>query len=203
MPQVTKSLLILKIRQEKRAQRLTFWVRRPPGGVGVFHVKGWWPKSSCSPSKVCLPWVSKRGISDIPGILPGCPGSLGAQRFSNMPSVKWLLGFAKVPYQGRPLAPPQGHEECPNIIQKRRTRYHPRGTSWWRTCEGTLRLCRGTVPGAPPSPYTWPQECPKILLKNRTWYQTQKHVCAKARLRNPEGCSTSSCKKSSCAFFVP
>ena len=63
--------------QEKRAQRLTFWVRRPPGGVGVFPAKGWWPKSSCPPSKVCLPWVSKRGIWDVPGILPGCPGPPG------------------------------------------------------------------------------------------------------------------------------
>ena len=67
----------LRLRQEKRAQRLTFWVRRPPGGVGVFHSKGWWPKTSCPPSKVCLPWVSKRGIWDVPGILPGCPGPLG------------------------------------------------------------------------------------------------------------------------------
>ena len=33
-------------------------------------------KSSCPPSKVCLPWVSKRGIRDVPGILPGCPGPL-------------------------------------------------------------------------------------------------------------------------------
>ena len=64
------------IRQEKRAQRLTFWVRRPPGGVGGFHSKGWWPKSSCPPSKVCLPWVSKEGIRDVPGFLPGCPGPL-------------------------------------------------------------------------------------------------------------------------------
>ena len=29
-----------KLRQEKRAQRLSFWARRPPGGVGVFHAKG-------------------------------------------------------------------------------------------------------------------------------------------------------------------
>ena len=58
----------LNIRQAKRAQRLAFWVRRPPGGVGVFHAKGW---------KVCLPWVSKRGIQDVPGILLGCPGPLG------------------------------------------------------------------------------------------------------------------------------
>ena len=63
--------------EEKRAQRLTFWVRRPPGGVGVLHAKGWWPKTSCSPSKVCLPWDSKRGIWDVPGVLPGCPGPLG------------------------------------------------------------------------------------------------------------------------------
>ena len=65
-----------RFRQEKRAQRLSFWVRRPPGGVGVFHAKGWWPKTSCPPSKLCLPWVSKRGIRDVPGILPGCPGPL-------------------------------------------------------------------------------------------------------------------------------
>ena len=57
-----------EFRQEKRAQRLTFGVRRPPGRVGVFHAKGWWPKSSCPPSKVCLPWVSNRGICDVPGI---------------------------------------------------------------------------------------------------------------------------------------
>ena len=65
-------VLLLKKRHKtpskKRAQRLTFWVRRPPGGVGVFHSKGWWPKTSCLPSKVCLPWVSKRGIWDVPGI---------------------------------------------------------------------------------------------------------------------------------------
>ena len=61
-------------RQEKRAQRLTFWVRRPPGGVEVFLAKGWWPKTSCSPSKVCLPWVSKRGI--WAGNFAG-PGHLG------------------------------------------------------------------------------------------------------------------------------
>ena len=63
------------VRPEKRAQRLPFWVRRPPGGVGVFRAKGWWPQSSCPPSKVCLPWVLKRGIWDVPGILPGCPGN--------------------------------------------------------------------------------------------------------------------------------
>ena len=45
--------------------------------MGVFHAKGWWPKSSCPPSKVCLPWFLKRGIWDVPGILPGCPGPLG------------------------------------------------------------------------------------------------------------------------------
>ena len=57
-----------------------FWIRIPPGGVGVFHAKGWWPKSSCPPSKVCLPWFSRRGIWDVPGILAGCPGPLGVFR---------------------------------------------------------------------------------------------------------------------------
>ena len=73
----SRTLEGLSFRQEKRAQRLTFWVRRPRGGVGVFHGKGWWSKTSCSPSKLCLAWVSKRGIWDVPGILPGCPGPLG------------------------------------------------------------------------------------------------------------------------------
>ena len=38
-----------------------------PVGWGVFHAKECWPKSLCSPSKVCLPWVSKRNL--------GCPGN--------------------------------------------------------------------------------------------------------------------------------
>ena len=38
------SLSLVENQARKRAQRLTFWVRRPPGGVGVFHAKGWWPK---------------------------------------------------------------------------------------------------------------------------------------------------------------
>ena len=42
---------ILDIRQDKRAQRLSFWVRRLPGGVGVFHAKGWGSKSCSLPRK--------------------------------------------------------------------------------------------------------------------------------------------------------
>ena len=56
------------VRQEKRAQRLTFRVRRPPGGVGVFHAKGWWPKSSCPPSKS----LSSLGFEERN---LGCPGN--------------------------------------------------------------------------------------------------------------------------------
>ena len=37
----------------------------------LFHAKGWWSKSECPPSKVCLPW-------DVPGVLPGCPGAVKA-----------------------------------------------------------------------------------------------------------------------------
>ena len=35
-----KSLAVNFFRQEKRAQRLTFWVRRPPGGVGSSTQRG-------------------------------------------------------------------------------------------------------------------------------------------------------------------
>ena len=60
----------LLIRQEKRAQRLTFGVRRPPGrGGGLprdFHAKGWRSEGLCPPSKV---WVWKGGTWDVPGIL--------------------------------------------------------------------------------------------------------------------------------------
>ena len=67
---------LYKFRQEKRAQRLTFWARRPVGGAGFFHAKGWGSKSSCPPLKVCLPWVLREVTWDVPGILPGCPGPL-------------------------------------------------------------------------------------------------------------------------------
>ena len=40
-----------KFRQEKRAQRLTVWVRRPPSGVGVFHAKGWCRRVCALPRK--------------------------------------------------------------------------------------------------------------------------------------------------------
>ena len=59
--------------------------------MGVFHAKGWGSKTSCPPSKVCLPWVSKRGIWDIPGILPGCPGPLGV--FKKFVQKKFVLIF--------------------------------------------------------------------------------------------------------------
>ena len=83
-------------RQEKRAQRLTIWVQRPPGGVGVFHAKRWWPKSSCPPSKVCLPWVSKRGIRDVPGILPGCPGPRVFKKFVKKSSCAFFVPYLYV-----------------------------------------------------------------------------------------------------------
>ena len=58
------------LRQEKRAQRLTFWVRRPPGGVGVSHAKGWWPKKFV-PS---LKSLSSLGFEERN---LGCPGNFG------------------------------------------------------------------------------------------------------------------------------
>ena len=54
-----------RVRQGKKHKDDFLGVQRSPGGVGVFHAKGWWPKSSCPPSKVCLPWASKREESGM------------------------------------------------------------------------------------------------------------------------------------------
>ena len=61
--------------------------------------------------KVCLPWVSKRGIWDIPGILPGCPGPLGVFKkfvqkkfvriFRSLVTSVAVMVFS-VPKQGNP-----------------------------------------------------------------------------------------------------
>ena len=34
-------------------------------GWGVFHVEGWWSKSSFPPLEICFPWVSKGGTWDV------------------------------------------------------------------------------------------------------------------------------------------
>ena len=55
----------------KRNPNLNFLVRIFSGGVGVFHVKGWGPKSSVCPSK---PRETKLFWRGIPGFSPGYPG---------------------------------------------------------------------------------------------------------------------------------
>ena len=102
-------------------------------------------------------------------------------------------GFCKGTVPGTPPRPSRGSLKMPKMNSKETYSVPPKGHLLVRTCEVTLRLCRGTVPGAPPSPYTRPQECPKIFQKKRTWYQTRKHVCAKARLRNPDGTLSQEC----------
>ena len=57
----------------KRSTNSNFWLRIPSGGVGVFHVNGWGPKSSACPQN---PGKQTFG-QDIPGFLPGYPS--GAQ----------------------------------------------------------------------------------------------------------------------------
>ena len=51
-----------------------------------------------------------------------------------------------------------------------------------------LLLGRAEVPyqGRPLPLTQGPMNAQKILLKKRTWYQARRHVCAKARLRNPD-----------------
>ena len=77
-------ILLMCIRQEKRAQRLTFSVRRPSGGVGAFQVKGWRSKSSFPHSKPKETTFSSQ-ISCF--ILPGCPGPLGVSEKSVQKNV--------------------------------------------------------------------------------------------------------------------
>ena len=55
-------------------------------GLGVFSAKGWWSKSSCTPSK-----GSQGGIWDVLGILPGCPGPLGM--FKKFVQKKFVASF--------------------------------------------------------------------------------------------------------------
>ena len=53
------------VRQEKRPQILTFGSGDRPVGWGSSTQKGWWPKSSCPPSRVCLPCVQKVSAKNI------------------------------------------------------------------------------------------------------------------------------------------
>ena len=50
----------------------------------------------CPLSKVCVPWVSKRGIWDVPGILPGCPGPLGVFKKFVQKDVRAHFSFPKL-----------------------------------------------------------------------------------------------------------
>ena len=54
------------VQAQKKNPNLNFWVRIFSGGVGVFHVKGWGPKSSVCPSK-------PREWRDIPGFCRDIP----------------------------------------------------------------------------------------------------------------------------------
>ena len=44
-------LCVQPLLTQKRAQRLTFWARRQPGGVDVFHAKRWGQKVHSLPRK--------------------------------------------------------------------------------------------------------------------------------------------------------
>ena len=46
--------------------------------------------------KVCLPWVWKRGIWDVPGILLGCPRTLGGVRKVRAKKVRAHFSFPSI-----------------------------------------------------------------------------------------------------------
>ena len=83
--------IVGNVQARKKSTKINFLGPETARWGGVFHAKGWGSKTSCPPSKLCLPWVSKRGIWDIPGMLPGCPGPLGV--FKKFVQKKFVLIF--------------------------------------------------------------------------------------------------------------
>ena len=73
-----------RIRQERRAPRLTFWIRRPHNRVGVFHAKGCGGRKFVPLSKVrslhSKPRENKFLPRDVPGILPDVPDPWGCSK---------------------------------------------------------------------------------------------------------------------------
>ena len=93
-----------------------------------------------------------------------CKGTVpGAPPLPSPGPLRMLKNNSKETY----LVPPEGHISVKNmwtdsqVVQRYRTR------------------------GAPFPVHKAPR-MPKIGLKKRTWYQARRHVCAKARLRNPD-----------------
>ena len=88
--------------RQKKSTKINFWgPETARWGGGVFHPKGWWPKSSCPASKVCLPWGFRReksGMSrefcwDVPDPWR-CSKSLCKQKVhAHFPSFVFLGGF--------------------------------------------------------------------------------------------------------------
>ena len=63
---------------KKKGPKINSFGPQTAGLDGCFFLtKGWGSKGSFPHSKVCFPWVSREGTWGVPGILPGCPGSLG------------------------------------------------------------------------------------------------------------------------------
>ena len=71
-------------RQEKKSTKINFRGPEIAGWGGGLPCEGVvWSKSSCPPSKVCFPLVSREGTWDVPGIFRGCPGPLGKKFVQN------------------------------------------------------------------------------------------------------------------------
>ena len=89
---------------KKKSTKINFLGPETARWGGGLHAKGWWPKSSCSPSKVCLPWVSKRGIWGCPGNFAGMSRTVrGVKKFVQKSlRKKSLCAFFRSPL--RPFA---------------------------------------------------------------------------------------------------
>ena len=124
------------------------WVASTPRGGGR--------KFRALPSKVCLPWVSKTGIWDVPGILPGCPGPMGCSK--SLCKKKFVRIFRSLFSQGKFRGPEMssnvGALEASKLVSTKtlllKHCYHRQGI---RHCSWNGRysdLCGGSVPIATP-----------------------------------------------------
>ena len=73
----------------KRNPNLNFLVRISSGGVGVFHVKGWGPKSSVCPSKPRETKLFGGIFRDLAGISRRLSGVIRANRFARFARIRF------------------------------------------------------------------------------------------------------------------
>ena len=97
---------------KKKSTKINFLGPETARWGGGLPREGVVAESSCPPSKVCLPWVSKRSIWDVTGILPGCPGPVGV--FKKLVQTKFVCIFRSLLFAENVACPWTGKSCCRN-----------------------------------------------------------------------------------------